>query len=310
MSYVLETAADDSVESLCSLFENVFHQQIEPSAWLWKYHDSAAIGHANVILSDTAGAVLGHAGAVIHRGIVNGNPVPIAQICDVMLSKTARGQAGPSGAYATFMRELFAQLRARVPEGLYYGFPGKRPFALGERLGFYRGTGSIREWHCPTDELRSPPWPWWRLESLDWNDLGLDRIWHNHSSDHRGIVILDRRYLAWRYARNPFRTYHLFGVRSGLRRVGWIVIAQFGDILRCVDRILDDGYWLSTLSLLARYARSNGVEKLAWWASEDAPTPQQAYRVETGLEGTVVTFSAPEFGSIIPYWQPGDVDIY
>jgi hypothetical protein len=310
MQYILQTATDDSVESLCLLFQNVFHKPIQPSAWRWKYQDPAAAGHANVILRDENGRAIGHAGAVINRGMVDGKAVPIAQICDVMLAKQARGQAGPAGAYAAFMSELFSHLRARIPQGLYYGFPGKRPFLLGARLGFYRGTGSIREWRYPVAALSYSPRPWRRLEELDWNDARLDRLWYKRCPRHRGIVTLDRRYLGWRYARNPFHAYRLFGVRSGLRLIGWVVVAQDGDTLRCVERLLDDGHWLLVLSLLAPYAQTIGAHQLAWWAPDEAPRPAQATSVDTGLEGTVVTLSSPEFSSITPFWQPGDVDIY
>lgn len=239
----------------------------------------------------------------------------MANLCRLLKSATSccqrrRGVRLGRLVHTRHLCEPYSSSCARLPQGLYYGFPGTRPFKLGQRLGFYRGTGSISEWHCPTAELQSRWWPWHRLEALDWDDLRLDRHWREHAGRHRGIVILDRRYLDWRYARNPFHAYHLFGVRFGLRRVGWVVVAQYGDLLRCVERILDDGDWLSTLSLLARYGRATGVSKLAWWAAEDAPSPGQAHRVDTGLEGTVVTFSAPEFSSIKPFWQPGDVDIY
>lgn len=310
MSYVVSTAGAESVEALCSLFETVFHQSVQPSEWRWKYEDPSTVGHENVILFDDDTAVVGHAGAVIHRGSIAGRLVPVAQICDVMLSPRVRGQAGPAGAYAALMNGLSSRLQERIPEGLYYGFPGLRPFKLGERLGFYRGTGRIREWQCPVGAFASSRWRWRRLQPLDWNDPLVDRLWREHARRHQGIVILDRRYLGWRYARNPFHTYHLFAVSSGWRQVGCVVVARDGDVLRCVERIVDDVYLSPMLGLLARYGRSIGVDKVAWWSPADAAFPTAASQVKTELEGTVVTFSAPAYASILPSWQPGDVDVY
>ncbi len=310
MKYSLKNATDDSVESLCALFLDVFQQQIEPSQWRWKYHDPALLGHENVMLCDETGAVIGHAGAILLPGSVGGRSVPVAQICDVMLAKEARGHAGPTGGYAAFMSALFSQLQQRIPEGLYYGFPGKRPFRLGERLGFYRGTGPIFESRVPVTALHHARWPWWRLEELDWQDPRIDRLWLDRAACHSGIVVLDRRYLDWRYRRNPVHRYRLLGIHAGLRLVGWVVVTRHEDVLRCIERLLDESHIDAVLGLLARTGRATGARELAWWADASAAAPTAASLIDTHIIGTVVTASAPQFASTHPFWQPGNVDIY
>lgn len=309
MPYIVKNAAEDTVESLCELFREVFHKRVTPEEWRWKYHDPALAGHQNVVLSDEAGAVVGHAGAIILPGWVGGKSVPVAQICDVMLSKSARGRAGPTGCYAAFMSGLFEHLRNRIPQGLYYGFPGKRPFLLGERLGFYRGTGAIREWRVAVTALQNSLWPWWRLDDLDWDDARLDRLWRDRAAHHPGIVILDRNYLCWRYRRNPAHRYRLLGVYAGWKLVGWVVVTRQDGILRCIDRLLDETRFDAVLALLARIGRTSGAHELAWWGTDPAP-PAGAVATDTGIISTVVTASAPEFADTNPFWQPGDVDVY
>ena len=310
MGYIIENASDDSIESLCQLFKNVFNQDITPEEWRWKYHDQALAGHHNVILRNETGSILGHAGSIILDGWISGAPAPVAQICDVMLAKEARGQATHAGPYAAFMGGLFQALQARIPDGLYYGFPGKRPFQLGHRLGFYRGTGTIYEWRLPITGPAKPIWPWWHLISMDWNDPRLDRLWAIGAKRTSGILVMNRRYLAWRYGRNPFHAYRLFGIRSGVRLVGWVVVSQKGHLLRCVDRLICDSYLHILLMLLSRYGYAMSCQELAWWDTNTPSGPKGAKTIDTGIIGTVVTASAPRFSSAIPTWQPGNADIY
>lgn len=310
MDYVIENASHDSIESLCHLFKTVFHQSVTPAEWHWKYQDPSLIGHQNVILRKETGDILGHAGAIILDGWFTGALIPVAQICDVMLAKEARGHASHLGPYAILMTTLFQHLQACIPEGMYYGFPGIRPFQLGRRLGFYRGTGLIQEWRLPITAATRPRWPWWRLTFMNWDDPRLDQLWTQGAAHTSSILVMNRRYLSWRYGRNPFHSYRLFGINSGLRLVGWVIVSQAGDLLRCVDRFMDERYLPILLMLLSRYGYAMACRELAWWTSNITAALPGASTVNTGIMGTVVTASAPHFTTVIPQWQPGNVDIF
>lgn len=317
--YVVQDAAADSVESLCSLFRSVFGQTIEPSAWRWKYQDPALLGHHHVILSEAAsGAVLGHAGAILLPGVYRGRPVPMAQLCDIMLAREARGRPGPNGPYARFVKALIAQLRERIPDGLYYGFPGKRPFLLGERLGLYRGTGPISEWRSPAKAGKIPRRPFLRLRELGWDDERIDQLWERRLAEYPdAMLVRNRRYLSWRYVRNPFHAYRLLGVYPGLpfgsgrggSLQGWVVVRQEGKLLRCIDRLIDETQLAAVLDRLARWGMVLGARETAFWAGAGEPLPDAVER-DTGLIGVVLPASAAEFAAARPYWQPGDADIY
>jgi hypothetical protein len=316
---VVQDAAADSVESLCGLFRSVFGQAVEPSAWRWKYQDPALLGHHNVILSEAAGGtVLGHAGAILLPGICRGRPVPMAQLCDIMLAREARGRPVPNGPYARFVKALIAQLRERIPEGLYYGFPGQRPFRLGERLGLYRGIGPIREWRLPAQAGKIPRRPFLRLRELDWDDERIDRLWERRLAGYPdAMLVRNRRYLSWRYARHPFRAYRLLGVYPGLRfgpgrdkdLQGWVVAREEGEVLRCIDRLIDETRLGAVLDRLARWGMALGARETAFWAGPGGPL-EGAVEHDTGLIGVVLPASAAEFAAARPYWQPGDADIY
>lgn len=310
MGYTIQNAADDSIQALCQLFKEVFYQEISPAEWRWKYHDPALAGHENVILRDESGLILGHGGAVILDGWIEGKPVPVAQICDVMLAKEARGHAALNGPYAAFMSSLFRTLQAKIPDGMYYGFPGKRPFLLGKRLGFYRGTGPISEWRLALPAITRSRFSWWRLIDMPWDDERLDRLWLKRANTYHGILLMNRRYLDWRYARNPLHQYQLFGLKRGPQLTGWVVVSQTGDLLRCIDRLIDENHLLILLSLLTRVGLERSCRELAWWAPAACSRPQGASTVETGIMGTVVTASAPRFSTLVPPWQPGNVDVF
>lgn len=304
--YIVREVDGSSVEVLCALFGQVFHQDIGPEVWRWKYQDQALSGQVNVALHKGE-RLLGHAGAVIMPGVFDGRPAPMAQICDVMLSPEARGGAGPHGAYAAFMAGLILALRRHIPEGMFYGFPGVRPFRLGERLGLYRGTGRIFEYRRPArrDIARH-----WRLIALDWDDARIDRLWHARALRSGCRLVRDRRYLGWRYARNPLREYRLLGVRAGLRLAGWVVVQRDGDALRIVDRLIDESDLGRVLNAVSGLAYSLGCGLLAWWQGmAGAEPPAGACAYDTGMIGVVLPSSAPVFADCVPYWQPGDTDV-
>lgn len=296
-----------SAETLCALFARVFNHPIEPSAWRWKYHDPSLQGCVNVVL-EQAGAIVGHAGAVILPGVLHGHPVSIAQVCDVMLAPELRGGAGPSGAYATFMNGFIASMQRRLPDGMYYGFPGTRPFRLGERLGFYRGTGPIIAHSCLAAMRRLSAW---RLVPLAWDDVRVDRLWSDVGNQRECGLVRDRRFLDWRYARNPLRTYRLIGVRGGLRLRGWVVVSPSPDGLLVVDQLLPKGLFDVALPAILNWAAVHGHARVTWWPGSptDRP-PAEAQTYSNGMVGVVMPSSASAFAHIAPCWQPGDSDVY
>jgi hypothetical protein len=301
----IRDVGEDEVEGLCALFRVVFHAEVSTAAWLWKYHDKALDGHVNVVLAE-GDRILGHAGAVILPGSHDGERVPLAQICDVMLAPDARGGAGPRGPYATLIQGLIDTLQARIPDGLFFGFPGERPFRLGERLGFYRRLGHIYEQRRPTSPSGGS---FRRLSPLDWTDRRLDLLWSRGAARAGCRIVRDARYLDWRYARNPHRTYQLLGVHLGWWLVGWVVVhLQDGEVL-VVDRWLDERTLEPVLRALVRWGHAQGAAQIVWWpgdASQLVPSPLAR---DTGLVGGVMPASAPRFATCSPSWQPGDTDV-
>ncbi|MFA7605117.1 MAG: GNAT family N-acetyltransferase [Rhodocyclaceae bacterium] len=299
-------------EVLCHLFRTVFGHPVTPTQWHWKYHDPALHGHINIALLRER-RIVGHAGALILPGVHDGRPIHIAQVCDVMLDPRERGIAGPHGAYATFMHGLIAALQARIPHGLYYGFPGQRPFRLGERLGLYRGTGLIHEYRQRIHPSARRPLPalWHRLRPLAWHDPRLDALWQRHAADPGCRLVRDRNYLDWRYARHPRNRYRLLGLYHGFALSGWAVVHPVDDTLQLIDSLHPPSLHPHLLRLLARHAHALRLGQLSWWqgAATAHGAPPGAQAGSTGMVGVVMPSSAPAFASVVPHWQPGDTDV-
>jgi hypothetical protein len=304
--YSIRVLDEDGIEEVCALFRTVFRTEISQATWRWKYYDSLLDGHINVVLMHGP-RVVGHAGAVILPGMLDGKRFPFAQVCDVMLDPDARGGAGPRGAYATFMNGLIAALQAKIPEGMYYGFPGERPFRLGERLGFYRGTGRIFEYACPTN-VRAPPL--WGLFTMNWTDPRIDDLWLRHAPRSGCRLVKDHRYLSWRYAKNPTRRYQLLEIRFGRFLLGWTVVHRRDRVVEVIDRLIDERWVKPAIQTLANWAGGEGAERVTWWQGEkSARLPADATATDTTMIGVVMPSSAARFSACSPNWQPGDTDV-
>jgi hypothetical protein len=306
--FALQEANDLSVEALCALFETVFGTPIRPDVWAWKYHDSALSGHVNAVLMD-GDRVIAHAGAFAWPGYFRGQTVPIVQVCDLMLSPDMRGQFGPNGAYAQLVRGLTGLLKTRFPDGLFYGFPGERPFRLGERLGFYHRTGRVHEYVLP---VRPGASFLWRLCALDWADPRIDPLSETLlRSSESPVIAKNRLYLDWRYRRHPVRAYILRGVRHQGRLVGWFVLDESNpDCVQVVDACMPFERRMKGLSALQTlgFAR-RGFREIRWWQPEDAPLPGGCEVRPTPIVAGIMTASAACFAASAPAWQPGDTDV-
>lgn len=299
-------AGGEEIPDLCRLFTTVFQANVSPEAWSWKYRDPALEGHANMVLA-ADDRILGHAGAIIMPGRHDGHPVPMAQICDVMLTPEVRGGVGRLTPYHLLMAGLIDRLHHLIPDGLYFGFPGARPFRLGERLGLYRRIGPIEEYLRPAERRR---WGLWHLVPLPWGDPRLDALWQRHISRPGCRLVRDRRYLGWRYARNPHHDYLLLGLRHGWSLVGWVVVSRQGDEVLVVDRCCDEDSMLPILCALGHWAWEKGASRLAWWRGDGPPLfPPGTETRDTLLIGGVMPASAPRFADCTPTWQPGDTDV-
>lgn len=311
VEYLIRAYTTGDEKAIVELFEEVFGQRITLAQWRWKYHgvESGDNIHAQLCF-DPGGKLLGHAGAIPLQGYYRGEPIPIFQVCDVMVHPLARGHWGARNVFTVLVRRLLEDIARRFPQAFCYGFPGRRPFLLGQRVGVYDQLEIAVEITRPSHRLRVPLLS---VGELDWADARLDRFWARRIPDQPLAVARDRAYLAWRYAANPFHAYRLFGVFGLGALLGWAVIRRQPEQWLIVDMLCKRRWLIAVLRAIDHAALAAGVDSSTLWLPaywrEAAGGRQKATEVVTThmiWKPRLTTAAVRE--SL--YYTMGDVDIF
>ncbi len=304
---ILELPAE-SIPQACELFSAVFGHPVTPAQWRWKYQQGPRLGSLNLVARDAQGRLVGHAGATVFAGSFRGSTLPLAQVCDIMVLPDARGGLGQQATYPRLFEALRLRLQARFPGVLAYGFPGTRPFKLGERLGFYRRFYDVRESTLAAAGGRSRGFQPWRVAPADWTAAPVDRIWSRCGPLQPGpLVARTADYLAWRYRDHPQHGYRLWACRHWWREAGWLVTRTLPDGTECVvDALLPDPAEApAVLAALSRAmaADTGTVPTLRTWLPLPQPVTTPIVAIEIRVQDWHLDWPAPLF-------QPGDTDVY
>ncbi len=317
MSLTISQLDADDVTEACTLFREVFSSPVDPHAWRWKYSGEAQLDAINLVAHDEAGRLIGHAGAVVLPGMDRGLARVMVQVCDVMVAAQQRGRTGDQAVYPALMRALRTAILQRFPQAYVYGFPGKRPFLLGQRLGFYHRISNIQEFAL-TAQIKTQMMPWGYLRNVRvvaWDELqrleaNLRRLEQEVTSlDQEPRVVRDMRYLHWRYACHPTRKYILLvWQRLWSMHAAWVVCAE-GEGLRVVDTLGLAAQTASATKHLADWAARQGYQYLLTWYPPDLE-PLQAR--ETGIVAMQFALKASDGKATLrhPRFSPSDLDIF
>jgi len=258
--YPIRDYAPGDEQQISDLFTQVFSASLTPEQWHWKYRGLTGTLPASKLAFDPAGNLLGHAGAVTLVGQAQGASIPVYQIADVMVHPQARGHLGGYNLFTRLLQGLLADLARRHPRVLAYGFPGTRPFLLGERARVYARVEQAQEFSWAAGALE--PGGWLRTAPLDWSHAGLDRLWRRRQPQLPLSLVRDRAYLAWRYARNPFRPYQLLGLWILGQLMGWAVVTLRGTECLITDLLIPHRRLLPVLGALDAWARDQELRTL------------------------------------------------
>jgi hypothetical protein len=228
------------LDEVLRLFEIVFGWAPSRTTWEWKYGPPWS-DRTYAWVSRIDGRLVGHAGVIPHRGLVNGQEVPFAQFADIMLHPDFQGRSnylsGPSVALGAIRRES--------PHTVLFGYVGSRAAPWYQRLVGKSALATECEEFVVTranavmDGMNKKNV---RVMELDWEAPEIDRVWKNAERVFKTGLIRDRTYLRWRYAGHPTHRYHLFGVHEGAEVIGWLITAQIGkseEELRPEVRVVD-----------------------------------------------------------------------
>ena len=313
------------VPALCELFQRVFSVTLTPEVRHWKYEQGPRLGSVSLVARDATGALLGHVGALVFPGVCQGRPLPMAQVCDVMVAPSARGGVDAGGVYGRLMAALQAELAQAYPGVFAYGFAGIRPYKLGARMGLYRAVQPCRMGFYSAQGLPAQPgepgkaaaatapsrqarrqWPApWAMAArpLTWDAPALGRLWQLLGPRSAGpLVQRTPAYLQRRYAGHPQHRYQAWALRRWGLTQGWVVTRSLPDGSLCiVDSLLPNAVTARNLAaLLARTEASMG----SW----DIETEASA-RLEP-IMGCEVRVDRWHSDRVNPHFQPGDTDVF
>lgn len=231
---------EDSAE-VSSLFQRVFHEDLVPSHWAWKYgHDQ---GYSVIARSSFNQRLLAHYGATLRQLLYFDQKVLGLQICDVMVDPLDRGILGRRGVFfevaAAFQESFFGFMN---PFKVAYGFPNARAMRLASLQGLYTQVDSVLEvrwaqkfsWRSlGVSVLPVPP------EALDLSIV--EALWEamRRELKDRILVIRDAAYLRYRYQEHPVFAYQVLLVQQRFsgRPLGLAFIKVEGDHVKLMDII-------------------------------------------------------------------------
>jgi len=310
MKFDISALSHEETTEARVLFSSVFNHPIPAGQWNWKYAQGPRLGSINLVARTEAGELIGHIGCLLFPGIFKGKALVFAQVCDVMVIRHGRGGLEASGVYPQLAKALQQALWERAGEVFAYGFPGVRPFKLGERMGFYRRLYPVHSFRFVPGDAKGPGFQATSIVPADWKPARLDAIWARHASRQKTPALARTgAYLLWRYAAHPERSYRLWIARRFWKDIGWLVTSSMPNH----DEVIVD-------SLLPPHIGIDAACHLLWQRLKAVPQPVTsivhwlgACSLSTQANGII----AIEF--LVNHWhaqepdpvfQPGDTDVF
>jgi hypothetical protein len=298
-------------KEIVSLFQEVFGKEMTVEQWKWKYLVPGNGRIYSKVTEAVSHGIIGHAGAIPLRGVFKNNPIHIFQIVDVMVHPKKRGFLGRKNIFDPMIKILFEDIRKEFNDVFCYGFPGSRPFVLGERIKVYERIEQASE---DVKRLRRSLMNPYRVQMIDWDDNRLDDLWTRLSINFPLSLSRDKRYLNWRYATNPFFSYQLFGLFLLGKLKGWMVTRDSDNEILIVDLLTEPGRYKGILKAMANHLISKGGKNLHFWLPERWRKNIKGYTVnETLVVVTNMIWKLPFTTSTVKenlYYTMGDADIF
>jgi hypothetical protein len=313
--YCLRPSEPADEPALLNLFRLVFGQLRTAEEWQWKFVSSRTLAREfapveSLVAVDEQGGICGFAGALLLPGWFRGQRIPFVQVCDVMVHPDHRGGIGRSNLFTRLLRDLLERIAVNAPMAFRYGFPGRRPYLLGERVGVYQEIEVAYETEIT---LGIGILNLCGASSLDWGDPRLDDLWARLGGQYELGLVRDRAYLSWRYANSPAHDYRLTGITRFGRLVGCAVSRQQAGRLLIVDVLLPRQYVWSGLKAAASLVCGNALTSAWVWL----PPTWRGLLPGDHLETPVITANMCWHSGISTdlarqslYYTMGDVDIF
>jgi hypothetical protein len=129
------------------------------------------------------------------------------------------------------VRQLFDGLHTQFPDAFAYGFPGTRPYRLGEYAGLYECIELAAE----TRITPAPVAPRITTRPAPLVSAEVDRLWRRLKGRFSLSLTRDSAYLNWRYAQHPSEQYRRVNFFSWGRLIGWSILRAQEDKTQIID---------------------------------------------------------------------------
>jgi GNAT superfamily N-acetyltransferase len=250
------------------LFQAVFHREIAPAFWRWRYLESPwGAGFSRVALDGDQ--VVGHFGAIPMQIQLKGKTFPAIL---PMTAMTFPGYTG-RGIFTRLMSETYGAARERgFP--LVYGFFNRNSYAANVRYG-YHDVITMNPLVKQISRYRNTgPHPG-RIATVVTFDGTFDRFWNRIKQDYNIVVPRTRELLNWRFVNDPVVDYTRFAFRDDSDEIlGYVILKIYreGEITRghIVDlmTVPDDNIARALINKAADHFQGNGVADLSCWIKE------------------------------------------
>lgn len=263
----VELMPDARDPRLAALFEQVFRTPIAPEMLQWKYAEGR--GQCVGVLEE--GRLLAHCGLTFRRALVEGRPVRVAQLGDLMATGSKPGGLSrEQSAFFMLLRKVFDNLPGPGnPEGVAYGFPSARAMRLAQRLELVLDVDRMYELHYAPLRSRGAV----RVVEVDPFAAGFGplvaRCWKRMAAGlgHGLVGVRDAEHLRWRYARHPVHRYRFFALRRrwAFRPLAMAICRAESPQWELMDLVAHPDDMALALQALQAHMSAMGAEDLMLW---------------------------------------------
>lgn len=249
---------------ILGLFREVFHREMTPAFWRWRYLDDP-FGRSVIRMAFDGDKLVGHFAAIPMRVTVRGK-----SYTDVfpMTAMTHPDYAG-RGIFTALMDQTY-HICAENGVSLVYGFCNQNSVGPSVRYG-YRNVIKTVLWEKKLDAQPGNDTSFENVVPVATFDDRIDSLWNRVKGDYPAITVRNKEFLNWRYIRAPHTTYARFIYSDGDDIYGYMILKVYtepGVIKAHIIDLLsvqDEKVMRALLRKAYQYFAEKGIYDLSLW---------------------------------------------
>ncbi len=198
---------------ILELFRTVFHKERSLAHWYWQFRDNPE-GQQVLVATTDEGDIVGQCAGIPVRAAIGDQTYTFSQMVDHMVHPRFRRGLKKPGLQITLFLAFFQEFMGPGKCDLLYGFPIPEYERLASKLAGSRVLQSVTTLVKDLPESSggsSPRFVRWhyQIRRVERFDSSVDGLWRRCKQNLPLAIIRDSRYLNWRYAACPDRSYIL-----------------------------------------------------------------------------------------------------